>query len=180
MKPLIIFETKQKGKASSELLLERVHEYVFPEFKKAGIKIELHKIVELEGSLVLSILNNKKEVILAFPWVRERGIGNITKTLADYPRLNIVKSYKKLKKEEDKIKKMRDLLQIYNMYFLVVLYRPGIPNMYWFGKYTDIPIELWKTTYREKTKPTDRIHFPDYKEYNFVKIEELKKQINKI
>lgn len=175
--PLIIEETK-KERSGNDTLVDRVNDNLIPLLTSLGYKTEIHSIDEVGAAIILRITKNKKSVFV-IPWIRPYLPGKtISKTVADYPRLNIQKSLKN-EKDEVKIKTMFDNLKKYNVYFLVMLQKPSNLDMYWFDRYDNIPIEYWKTTYREKGKPLDRIHFPNYNVYQFVKLDKFKNKLIK-
>ena len=175
MEPLFIFETPNK-KPSNEILIDRINDSLLPELKSIGFKCEIHKIKQLGETPIVKIIYNKKS-ILVMSWVRPFSDNKtMNRTLNDYPRLNIQSELLK-KSDETKINEMYDLVSGLNLYFLVMLQRQH-ENLFWFDKYSYIPKDYWKTTYRKKGV-NDRIHFPKYKNTNFIKLNDLKSQIQK-
>lgn len=176
MKPLFIFETPNKKISSNSLLKERIETILIPKLKK-DFKVHLHNIEEFGKTDILEIQKSKSSILI-IPWVRPHMPGKTIKALADYPRLNIPEGKRDIKNNE-KIKVMMELVKTYHLYFLVVLDKPNDEGLYWLSKYEDIPQEYWKLTYRNKVKTPDRIHFPKYPQTGFVKLNELRKQLNK-
>jgi hypothetical protein len=175
MKPLFIFETPEKQVSSNSLLRERIETTLIPKLKKLKFKVNLHTIEEFGRTDILEIKEGKR-TILTIPWVRPHMPGKPAKALADYPRLNIPEG-KRIIVDKQKVRAMRQLVKKYNMYFLVVLDKPNDEELYWLGKYEDIPEEFWKLTYRKKDKKLDRIHFPKFPQTGFVRAKQFRKEV---
>ena len=179
MKPLFIFETPEKSKSSAGILLDRISDHLLPLLIEQGFKCEIHTIPALGMTPFIKVTRNKKSVLI-LPWVRSYSTSKtITRILNDYPRLNILPKYKN-ENDETKIKAMYDLVCKYRLHFLVMLVKQGgVHTLFWLDSYENIPIEHWKTTYREKDKPKDRIHFPSFDNQEFFKKGELKNKLLK-
>ena len=178
MKPLFIFETPEKAKSSTGILLDRISETLIPLLEGLSFKCEIHTIPELGATPLLNIRKGTKN-ILVIPWIRPYSNNKtLSRTLNDYPRLNILSKYKK-ETDENKINKMQGITKSYKLHFLVMLIKQDENDLFWFDSYQNIPSQYWKTTYREKGKPKDRIHFPDYKDHTFIKKLELKNKLLK-
>lgn len=178
MKRLHLFETPKKQTSSGlSVSTERVSELLIPMFIKFNYRVSIIQIEKI-GSGILIMLKRGENTVLILPWIRPyTDQKNLIKTLADYPRLNIRKDLLQ-ETDEMKIDSMWNVCEQYNLHFLVMLQKTG-GDLFWFQKYTDIPKEYWKTTYRKKEKGNDRIHFPKYNEYKFIDEKTLRKEIIK-
>jgi hypothetical protein len=151
-------------------------------FHKIGYDFNETSIPDLDMGLTIKIFQknvNSKKSIYVVPWVRLIQSRPNAKTLANYPRLNIPKNLQNIQ-DSSKIKKLLKLCKEENLYFLVIL--PTYHGPYfWLEKYSTIPIEHWKLTYRKNPNNQDRIYLSNGNEYfEFVKKEELQKKLNKI
>lgn len=179
MRPLFIFETEDKKKSSWDLVIDRVNDNLIPNLQSKTFQITFCKLEDF-GDTSLLVFTKENKSILVIPWIRPY-IPNRTlvQELLDYPRLNITKSVKKLD-ENKRIEEMYKLVDSYQLYFLVMLQRTNNNDLYWLGKYTDIPIKYWQLVSRRESEGLGRIKFAGYQDYKFVKIIELKKQISKL
>lgn len=179
MEPLFIFETPEKSKSSAGILLDRISDHLLPLLHEQGFKCEIHTIPALGTTPFVKVTKNKKSVLI-LPWVRPYSTSKtISRILNDYPRLNILSKYKN-ETDENKIKAMYDVVCKYKLHFLVMLVKQGgVHTLFWLDSYQNIPVEYWKTTYRVKGKPKDRIHFPAFDNQEFLKINDLRKKLLK-
>lgn len=178
MRPLFIFETPDRGKSSSDLMVDRINNFLLPKIHGFRYKAYVHQVEKLGTTPVISISGNKN-TLLAIPWIRPISTNKtIVRNLNDYPRLNILSNLKRAE-DSEKIDTMYNLVQELNLYFIVAIQKPDKEDLFWIGKYGEIPKEFWETTYRKKDGPNDRLHFPKYKKYHFVKEDIFKKQISK-
>ncbi len=160
-------------------MLDRINSVLIPTLSELGYISSVIYIKEFGTTPLLQVQkNNKGKVILIVPWIRPFSTNkNETRVLNDYPRLNVSKQLKN-SSDDEKIHGMISLVNKYHLYFLVVMQKTE--SLYWVDLYENIPLDFWKTTYRKKGMSKDRIHFPNYRRFNFVKKEEFKKQLNKL
>jgi hypothetical protein len=179
MKPLFIFETP-KAKSSSNILVDRINDILIPKLTAFNFRSSIVYLKEFGITPMLSVQKKSKRgnPVFVLPWIRPFSTNkNAARVLNDYPRLNVVKRLKNASNKE-KIEGMFALVQKFHLYFLVLMQKTD--DLYWIDKYENISLEFWKTTYRKKDLPKDRIHFPDYKDFNFVKEKEFRKLLNDI
>lgn len=159
-------------------------EYFYDEFNSMGYSFQnISNPEHIGAKQVIKIFPKGKEsnFISVIPWIRGISTGQqgLIEQLADYPRLNITKDVRK-KPEEERISSMMSLCKIYNLYFLVVLPRPFGKDQFWLERYTKIPEDKWKLTYRRDRNDLDRIHLPVYDNYDFMSLDKLKVKLDKI
>jgi len=180
MKPLFIFETP-KVKSSSNILLDRINDILIPKLFTLGFNSSVIYIKEFGVTPILQIqrrTGKSKNIVFVVPWIRPFSTNKTeVRVLNDYPRLNVRKRLK-MASDKEKTEGMFSLVQKYRLHFMVVMQKHE--NLYWIDRYDNIPKEYWKTTYRKKNLPKDRIHFPDYKNFEFVKESDLKSKLNEI
>ena len=183
MKKLFKTEQRKEKEKGLELLVERTINFLIPELSKIKYSVAFQKTNILGTGLLVQIfpMEDPNNTILVVPWVRPEIMTRreLSKSLADYPRLNIHSEAKTLP-DNEKIKFMLDLTKKLNLYFIVIIPNKIGGGLFWLDKYTNIPKDSWKLTYRKNTKTLDRIHLPVYKHYKFVSIKELKLQLNEI
>lgn len=157
-----------------------IHSYK-SKFDKIGYEFDEVTVPELDMGLTIKIYQkniNSKKSIYVVPWVRPLQFSPEF-VLSNYPRLNIPKKIRNVP-EEKRIEKLLELCSDKNLYFLVILPNPH-SSYYWLGKYTDIPLEHWKLTYRKTSTIQDRIYLSNGNPYfEFGNLTKLQEKLNKI
>lgn len=174
MKPLFQFEEKEQRTL--------IKDYI-GEFEHINYDFQILESNDIAAGEMIKIFpkNNEESSILAIPWVRPASSKNseVIKNLHDYPRLNLPKDIKMLP-EEKRVREMMKRIHKKNIYFLVVLPRVIFEDLFWFAPYSSIPEKYWELTYRKTPDNKDRIILSRYDKYKFIKLFDLKLELDKL